>query len=120
GTATAASPTGPFTPSASPVICQQWGSIDPRTFEGADGRVWLIWKSDTNADQTQTIPTTIWSQQLAPDGLTLLGTPTQIAVATQPWENALIESPDMVRDGSHYYLFFSGNQSVTPFNGVGV
>ncbi len=41
-------------------------------------------------------------------------------MATQPWENALIESPDMVRDGSHYYLFFSGNQSVTPFNGVGV
>jgi hypothetical protein len=120
GSATASSPEGPFHPSPGPVICQTWGSIDPRTVTAPDGTRYLIWKSDTNADKTQVIPTTIWEQQLAPDGVTLLGSAHQIAESTQAWEDALAESPDMVDLGGTYYLFFSGNTSEGNSNGVGM
>jgi hypothetical protein len=120
GNATSASPLGPFTPSSGPVICQQWGSIDPRVVVSPGGTHYLIWKSDTNADHAAVIPTTIWEQQLAPDGVTLVGTAHQIATATQPWEGALAESPDMVDLGGTYYLFFSGNSSLSPQNGIGM
>ncbi len=120
GNATSTSPLGPFTPSAGPVICQQWGSIDPRVVVAPGGTRYLVWKSDTNADRTAVIPTSIWEQQLAPDGVTLVGTAHRIATATQPWEGALAESPDMVDLGGTYYLFFSGNSSLDPHNGVGM
>jgi hypothetical protein len=119
-TATAPSPLGPFTPSAGPSICQPWGSIDPRTTTAPDGTRYLVWKSDLNADHGADIPTTIWEQKLAPDGITMLGSARQIATATQPWEQGLIESPDLVRLGHTYYLFFAGNSSLSPDNGVGV
>ena len=120
GNATSSSPLGPFTPSPGPVICQQWGSIDPRVVVAPDGTHYLVWKSDSNADKTTVIPTTIWEQQLAPDGVTLVGQARQIATSTQPWEGALAESPDMVDLGGTYYLFFSGNSSLDPHNGVGM
>jgi arabinan endo-1,5-alpha-L-arabinosidase len=119
GNATSHSPLGPFTPAAAPVICQQWGSIDPRIFTAANGDRWMIWKADTNADHSQVIPTTIWSQRLGPTGTTLVGKPTQIAVASQPWEQGLIEAPDLVQSGNKYYLFFSGNSSNQPTAGIG-
>jgi hypothetical protein len=119
GNATSDSPLGPFIPAAAPVVCQQWGSIDPRIFTAANGARWMIWKADNNADHTQVIPTTIWSQRLGPTGTTLLGQPTQIAVATQPWEQGLIEAPDLVQSGNKYYLFFSGNSSNQPKAGIG-
>lgn len=119
GNAVSDSPLGPFTPGAAPVICQEWGSIDPRTFTTTNGTRYLIWKSDLNADHTQVIPTTIWSQRLGSSGVTLLGEPTQIAVATQPWEENLIEAPDLVQSGKNYYLFFSGSSSQRPSAGIG-
>jgi hypothetical protein len=79
----------------------------------------MIWKSDTNADHSQVIPTTIWSQRLGPTGSTLLGKPTQIAQATQPWEQGLIEAPDLVQSGTKYYLFFSGASSEQSWAGIG-
>ena len=118
--ATASNPLGPFTPSASPTVCQQWGSIDPRTTTGADGSRYLVWKSDLNADHATSIPTTIWEQRLAPDGTTLLGTPWRIATSTQPWEAGLAESPDLVDLDGAYYLFFAGNSSRSADNGIGV
>ena len=120
GVATSAGPTGPFAPQPNPVICQPWGSIDPRTFTDTNGQKYLLWKADTNADHTQAIPTPTYSQRLAPDGTTLLGTPVEIAVSTQPWEQALAESPDMVVLGEKYYLFFSGNRSASENDGIGV
>jgi hypothetical protein len=120
GTATSASPTGPFVPSAGPAICQTWGSIDPRVVTAPGGQRYLIWKSDLNADKQATIPTTIWEQPLAADGVTLEGTARKIATSTQKWEGALAESPDMVNLGGTYYLFFSGNSSSGPRNAVGM
>jgi hypothetical protein len=120
GTATSTSPTGPFTPSPGPVICQTWGSIDPRVVTAPGGQRYLIWKADLNADRQATVPTTIWEQPLAADGVTLEGSPHRIATATQKWEGALAESPDMVKLGGTYYLFFSGNSSSGPNNAVGM
>ena len=120
GEATSTSPLGPFVAAPQPVICSQWGSIDPRMFTDTDGQRYLIWKSDTNADHTQFIPTPILSQKLAADGTTLVGSPVQIAVSSQRWEQGLIESPDLRVLGGRYYLFFSGNQATTPSNGIGM
>jgi hypothetical protein len=119
GNATSDSAVGPFAPGPAPVICQTWGSIDPRTFTAADGSRWMIWKSDSNADKSEVIPTTIWSQRLAADGTTLVGQPTQIATASQPWEQNLIEAPDLVQSGNKYYLFFSGGSSEVPQAAIG-
>jgi beta-xylosidase len=119
GNATSDSPLGPFTPGAAPVICQKWGSIDPRSFTTTNGTRYMIWKSDTNADHSQVTPTTIWSQRLGPTGTTLLGKPAQIAQATQPWEQGLIEAPDLVQSGTKYYLFFSGASSEQSWAGIG-
>lgn len=118
--ATASSPLGPFTPATTPSICQQWGSIDPRTIVAADGTIELLWKADLNADRAATLATTIWEQPLTPSGTSLAGVPHIIATATQPWEGSLIESPDMVKMGGTYYLFFSGNASNAPANALGV
>lgn len=46
GVATAPSPTGPFTDGLGRPL---GGSIDPDTVRSADGRTWLLWKSDENA-----------------------------------------------------------------------
>lgn len=120
GVAVADGPTGPFLPGAQPVLCGPWGSIDPRTFVDAHGRLWLYWKSDDNADTNATIPTTIWAQRLAANGITLVGPRHAVLSATEQWENGLIEAPDMVRVGSRYYLFFSANPSFKAYNGIGV
>ncbi|MDA8365873.1 MAG: family 43 glycosylhydrolase [Actinomycetota bacterium] len=119
GEAIASSPLGPFVPQPEPAICQQWGSLDPQTFTDSNGSRWLIWKADLNSDNLAHIPTTIWSQRLSSDGQTLVGSPTQIAVASQPWENKLIEAPQLVEHDGHYYLFFSGNASNNPASGIG-
>jgi beta-xylosidase len=120
GVALASSPLGPFVPQPEPSICQQWGSIDPQTYVAPGGTRWLVWKADLNSDILARIPTTIWSQRLAGDGLTLMGTPTQIAVSSQPWENRLIEAPQLVAHDGHTYLVFSGNASNNPASGIGV
>jgi GH43 family beta-xylosidase len=120
GVAVANGPTGPFLPGPRPVLCGAWGSIDPRTFVDAHGQLWLYWKSDTNADTNATIPTTIWAQRLAANGITLVGPRHAVLSATEQWENGLIEAPDMVRVGSSYYLFFSANPSFKAYNGIGV
>lgn len=120
GVAVAKAPTGPFIPGPAPVLCGTWGSIDPRTFVGAHGQLWLYWKSDTNADTAARIPTTIWAQRLAPNGITLVGKRHAVLSASEPWEHGLIEAPDMVREGGRYYLFFSANPSFRPDNGIGV
>jgi hypothetical protein len=128
GTAVASSPTGPFVPGATPVICDPSGSIDPRTFVAPGGQLWLYWKSDTNAawgpaqnpNLPTSQPTTLWAQRLAPNGMTLIGQPRIILTANKAFENKLIEAPDMVFTDGHYYLFFSSNASYQESDGVAV
>src|SRR5205085_3434945 len=67
--ATATTPTGPYHDSSTgPLVCQPTlgGSIDPYPFVDANGSLYLLWKSDSNALGQQTA---LWSRQLRSDGL---------------------------------------------------
>jgi beta-xylosidase len=123
GVATSSSVMGPYvSTSRTPAVCQldHLGSIDPRTFLAPNGQLWLLWKSDDNADPTPSSRTTIWVQRLSADGLRLLGRPVALLSADLPWENHIVEAPDMVYAGGHYWLFFSGNWFNEPAYGIGV
>lgn len=122
GWATSASPLGPFVPAAGPAICQvnRFGAIDPYTLVAPTGQEWLYWKSDSNAVPAAHMPTVIWAQKLAPNGITREGKAVQILSDTQQWEGTVVEDPQMVLAHGHYYLFFSGNVSGTTLNGVGM
>lgn len=105
-----------------PLVCQtsHYGSIDPRTFLDPSGRLWLLWKSDDNADWTPTTQTTIFIQRLSANGMRLLGRPVALLSSSQSWENHIIEAPDMVFAGGHYWLFFSANWFNEPTYSIGL
>lgn len=109
GDAVAPTATGPFVPQPQLFVCQRTagGSIDPRVFVDPAGTPYLLWKSDQNALPGGG-PTRIWSQQLSPTGLSLLGQPADIYTADLPWQDGLVEAPDLVYGGGQYWLFYSG------------
>jgi beta-xylosidase len=104
--AVAFSPAGPFTDtSTGPFLCQSGGSIDPSPFVDADGTPWLVWK----AEQFFSGGTrTIYSQQLTPDGLGLVGPAVPLIHADQGWETGVVEGPSMVLAGDRHLLLYSG------------
>lgn len=107
GVATASSPSGPYTDSGHPLVCQQLGSIDAMAF--ADGnRRYLIWKEDANSSDCKP-PTRIWAQQLSPDGLNVEGPRTEL-LENDPasWEHNIVEGPFLLKRSRYYYLFYSG------------
>jgi hypothetical protein len=123
GVASSANPAGPYRSTATrPLVCQldHLGSIDPRAFIDPAGRLWLVWKSDDNADVAGAAHTTIWVQRLSADGLSLVGQPVALMTADLPWEGRIVESPDMVFAAGHYWLFFSGNWYNEPDYAIGV
>lgn len=122
GWATSSSPLGPFVPASGPAICQvnRFGAIDPDTLVAPTGQEWLYWKSDSNAVPAAHMPTVIWAQKLAANGITREGKAVEILSNTQPWEGTVVEAPQMVFARGHYYLFFSGNVSGTTLNGIGM
>ena len=112
-------PQGPYADdSAAPLVCQteRGGSIDPSPFVDADGRAWLLWKSEGTL---QGEPTRIWVQQLSADGQQLLGAPTQLLERSLPWEHPIIEGPSMALVDGRYHLFYSGNRWETAGYAVG-
>ena len=104
GTALAASPTGPFGPARSPLVCQtdRVDSIDPAAFTDTDGRSYLLYASG----QTNT---TIWLLPVTPDGLEPAGHRRALISADRPDEHHIIEAPTLIRHGEHYVLFYSGD-----------
>ena len=118
--ATSTSPGGPFVDnSTSAFVCpvSMGGAIDPSVFIRADGTPWLLWKSDGDCCN---LPTSIFAQQLAADGLSVVGPPHRLIGATQAWEGDLVEAPSMIRSGSTYWLLYSANLWGTPNYGIGV
>jgi hypothetical protein len=118
--ATSQSPTGPFVDdSTSAFVCpyQQGGAIDPSVFVAADGTPWLLWKSDGDCCG---LPTTIYSQELSSDGLSIVGPPTRLIGATQSWEGDLVEGPSMIEVNSTYWLFYSANLWGSDQYGIGI
>ena len=127
--ATAPSPAGPFKVDPKPFICQRslGGDIDAELFvdkNGPDGPAhpnYLIWKSDNNSTPGDG-PPHIWAQPLSNDGRHVLGQPVEIYTPAQPWQDDLIEAPQMslAPDGD-VWLFFSGGVGYnTPSYGIGV
>jgi beta-xylosidase len=106
-------PVGPFVDDSSgPLVCPpDGGAIDPSPFVAADGRAYLLWKSDATAG--------IVAQELAPDGLTLIGDQQPILQADQAWEGGVVEAPSMVGYNGRYYLFYSGNNWSTASYAIG-
>ena len=118
--ATSANPAGPFVDdSSSAFICPltQGGAIDPSVFVASNGTPWLLWKSDGDCCN---MPTTIYSQQLSADGLSVVGPAHQLIGATQSWEGNLVEGPSMIQSGNTYWLFYSANMWGTDNYGIGV
>src|SRR5256884_571148 len=106
-------PGGPFVDDSSgPLVCPpDGGAIDPSPFVAADGRAYLLWKSDATAG--------IVAQELAPDGLSLVGDQQPIVQADQAWESGVVEAPSMVGYDGRYYLFYSGNNWSTAGYAIG-
>ena len=108
GVAVASDPLGPFVDnSPEPIVCQTslGGSIDPDAFRDGDGKLYLYFKNDGNRVHERT---SLWGQPLAPDGLSLTGTPVELVKDNQGWEQRVVEAPTMVRSPAGYELFFSG------------
>jgi len=109
GTATSATPGGPFTPASdTPLVCpvEAGGAIDAATFRDDDGSLHLLWKTDGNCCS---LDTWIETAPLSADGLTLTGPPVKLLKQDRAWEGALVEAPDLVKRDGVYVLFFSAN-----------
>jgi hypothetical protein len=110
---------GPYADtSAGPLVCpvELGGAIDPSPFVDADGNPFLYWKNDGNCCG---VPTNIWVQPLAADGLSFTGAPTALLAADQPWEGGVIEAPSMGDLDGALFLFYSGNAWSTAAYAIG-
>jgi beta-xylosidase len=108
GVATASDPLGPFLDNnPEPIVCQTalGGSIDADAFRDADGKLYLYFKNDGNRVHART---SLWGQQLAPDGLSVTAQAVELLKDDQGWEERVVEAPTMVRSPAGYELFFSG------------
>lgn len=109
GRATSSQPDGPFVDeSPLPVVCQSLlgGSIDPHVFVDGSGVPWLTFKNDGNCCG---LPSAIWSMQLSPDGLNVVGNPSLLYGTDLAWEGSVVENPALVRAGGVNWSFYSGN-----------
>lgn len=109
GVAVSDKPEGKFKdPNDKAFVCQsqEGGTIDASPFRDEDGKLYLYYKNDGNCCS---MPTYIYVQELAPDGLSLVGEPVQLIRNDKQWEGQVIEAPSMVNHNGEYYLFFSAN-----------
>src|SRR5215212_2976303 len=85
GVATSDKPEGMFRDTSDhALVCQadEGGSIDPDPFRDGD-KLYLYWKNDGNCCGKTTY---IYVQELAPDGLSLVGQPTRLVSNDTRWE----------------------------------
>jgi arabinan endo-1,5-alpha-L-arabinosidase len=109
GAASGDSPTGPFVDRGSPLVEHPDGVIDANYVRDRDGRHYLVYKIDANADGR---PTPIYLRELAPDGLRFVDSSEPVEILRNDpatWEGGLVEAPWLVERGGVYYLYYSGN-----------
>ena len=117
-------PEGPYRDSSTePFICQVGagcdeviGSIDPDPFVDDDGTPYLLWMG---AGERCENPLVLYAQRLSEDGLELLGKPTELLAANLPWEQGVVENPDLIKHEGRYYLFYSGGHFLSEGYAVG-
>ena len=108
GVAVADKPDGKFKDSNDkPLVCQadEGGTIDASPFRDGD-KLYLYYKHDGNCCSMATY---LYVQELAPDGLSLVGEPTRLVSNDRAWEGRVVEAPTMWKQDGKYYLFFSAN-----------
>lgn len=113
------SPAGPFLDATiGPFVCQldQGGDIDPDPVVAPDGTNWLIFKSQGTLEGQKP---RIWAQRVSGGWTQLQGSPVAILGLSQKWEGSIVEAPSMIRQGSQYVLFYSGNDWASGRYGVG-
>lgn len=108
GVATGRSPKGPFKHRAI-VGCggaNGIGWIDPDLFIDRDGKIYLYVSVDDPEHTISVVP-------MKPDLITAAGPAQRLFGLSQPWEHgakfSTVEGPFLIRHGSLYYLFYSGN-----------
>ena len=109
GVATSDKPEGKFKDTNDKAfVCQseQGGTIDPSPFRDEDGKLYLYYKNDGNCCSLATF---IYVQELAADGLSLMGEPIQLVRNDKQWEGHVVEAPTMFKHDGKYYLFYSAN-----------
>lgn len=126
GVATSKSVQGPYKPTSDNAwTCNipKGGSIDAAGYTNSDGTRWVVYKIDGNSighggscgnTVALIVPTPIVLQQVASDGHTLIGTPTEL-IRNGPADGPYVEAPSLTKmpDGT-FVLFFSSNCFVTP------
>ncbi|MCI3950058.1 MAG: glycoside hydrolase, family 43, partial [Acidimicrobiales bacterium] len=135
GTATSASPLGPFDDDhQKPLVCQyhHGGSIDPSVAPvpgttGPNRPSFLLWKSDEIALQNGA-PASLWARPLGPDGRSFTG-PAHVLLTARPgdfpWERAFgggqIEGPSVAYEERHdrFVLFYSAGPYDSPSYAMG-
>ncbi len=118
GVATSDKPQGRFKDAlGKPLVCQveEGGTIDASPFQDGE-KLYLYYKNDGNCCAK---PTYLYAQELAADGLSLIGEPTRLVQNDTAWEGPLVEAPTMWKHDDTYYLFFSGNRYDTPAYAIG-
>jgi beta-xylosidase len=120
GVATSQTILGPYKPQDTPFACpiDQGGAIDADGFQDVDGKRYVVYKVDGNSighggecmnSAAPIVPTPIMLQEVAEDGVTLIGEPTEI-LNRDDFDGPLIEAPSLHRSNEGiYFLFFSSN-----------
>jgi len=109
GCASAAAPQGPFTDCGAPLVQDALGVIDATFFEDPGGKKYLYYKIDGNSVGQHT---PIYARELAADGLSFAAGSAAVEVLnndTATWEGGVVEAPWVVKHGTDYLLFYSGN-----------
>lgn len=130
GVAVSSSPRGPFVPEIGPpIVCQEnlGGDIDVQFFSdpngpgGAAHPNYLIWKSDNN-NLPGSGQSTVWAASLSDNGLSLTGNPVAIFTGDEPWEQPIVEAPQMVQapDGTDWLVFSAGDGFFSPDYAMGM
>lgn len=108
GAATSDKPEGKYRDSnTAPLVCQaqEGGTIDAHPYQDGD-KLYLYYKNDGNCCG---IATYLYAQEMAPDGLSLVGEPVRLVRNDRAWEGRVVEAPTMWKNEDKYYLFFSAN-----------
>jgi arabinan endo-1,5-alpha-L-arabinosidase len=109
GVASADRVEGPWTDLGRPFLRdERVGLIDAHLFQDEDGRRYLYWKVDGNG-LTPPEPSVLYGQEVAPDGLTLVGERVTIMTNDRSWEGEVVEGPWVVRRQGACFLFYAGN-----------
>jgi len=100
---------GPYTDCGAPMVEHPLGVIDATYFEDTDGKKYLYYKIDGNSVGQRT---PIYVRELAPSGLRFAPGSTQVEVLNNDastWEGGVVEAPWIVKHGTEYFMFYSGN-----------